>query len=498
MLPTPRLCCFVGISVFALWMEACGKPEPAATLTATEALTSAESPAAQAPAAPSALPTVERQLLILTGGTDAATVEQWMAKHSEPLAELYGGTEPLPIIQSDGIEGLKPGFFILAPSVCPAEQADEAFYAALHEIPGSYVRTVQVPEDFGACRSAKITDWWVLRFSEDRALCNVWREKLAPVEEVYIDDPNVIPPPPEGTVDLPFLNGPCPEQWSAVVSQSGSQMLLQDHTSLHEGGTLRVYRIRLDGADGGASTIEAGAPFEMATFDGDAVMVHFVDHSVPQATDRVEPGTKVELVYKGSLATIFAAAGLTDREVKGLDQSEVRAEVWGGSAEVFACVAARWEGARWVEQSRRIVGVAEGSLPPYCTDTTPVHNRGFRDSALKGGWVPEALIGELNRVAGAPEHTQWHFAGMSGVGKGDFAVSTHTEIGSHLTGFAVAWDGKTARKLKGLQGTVKNFRDLDHGRVLVCTDKGHGAYQSRTGEQLWWKRGPRCPVVFKE
>lgn len=112
--------------------------------------------------------------------------------------------------------------------------------------------------------------------------------------------------------------------------------------------------------------------------------------------------------------------------------------------------------------------------------------------------VSQSLIGELNRVAGAPDRTQWHFAGMSGVGKGDLAVSTHTEIGSNLTGFAVAWDGETARPLDKLQGTVTNIRDLDHGRALVCTDKGHGAYQSRTGKQLWWKRGPRCPVVFRE
>ena len=163
---------------------------------------------------------------------------------------------------------------------------------------------------------------------------------------------------------------------------------------------------------------------------------------------------------------------------------------------VFACGV--WlEGTTWVEQSRRIATVSEG-LPPYCTDRRQTNNLGFRDASLKGGAVSQSLIGELNRVAGAPDRTQWHFVGMSGVGKGDLAVSTHTEVGSNLTGFAVAWDGETARPLDKLQGTVTNIRDLDHGRALVCTDKGHGAYQSRTGKQLWWKRGPRCPVVFRE
>lgn len=441
-------------------------------------------------------PTVERQMLILTGGTESAAVRQWMAAHADALAALYPDPDSLALMRSDGVEGLKPGFFILAPSVCPADDADAAFYAALHEIPGAYVRTVQVPEDPGACRTAKTTEWWSLTLSGGESMCSLVRANLEPQEQLYVGDPNVIPPPPEGTADLPYLDGDCPDWWSAVVSASGDQMLINAHAA----PTLRLathgHLLELGRSDGGAEPVDPGGDLESVVFKGDVPVVYFIDHELsdppPDAPERPEA------VYTGSLEALFLRWGLEDRAVIGLDLPSVKRTVPTDAVEVFACVQARQEGATWVEMERRIVATTEGGSPPYCTDTTPTNNHGFTDAALKGRSVTQALAAEFTRVAGAPVGTRWTFVGMSGVGLGDLAVSTHTEIGAKLTGFAVAYDGKTVRLLEDMVGTLTDLRDLDHGRVLVCTDKGRGAFQSRTGAQLWWERGPTCPVVFRE
>jgi hypothetical protein len=434
--------------------------------------------------------------LVLTDGTNAEAVEKWRAAHTEALATLYGDAGALPVVQSEGIAGLNPGFFVLVPSVCPVEDADEAFAAALHTFPGAHSRTVQVPAGFGDCRRARQTEWWTLSLRSEDVLCDLVRAPLGPQPEPESDDPNVIPPPPEGTEHLQHLDGPCPEWWSAVLSDSGEQLVLNAHASQTLGLATHAHRVVLGGAEGQAEVIDPKGDLESVTFVGEVPEVHLLDHELeePAPSDTAT----IEAVYTGSLEALFLRWGLEDRAVTGLPDGDVRKAVPADAVQVFACVDARKVGRTWVEQARRIVATTEGSLAPHCTAGRPANNHGFSDDLLRGARVPQALADTFTAAAGAPAGTAWTFVGMSGVGLGDLAVSTHTEIGSTLTGFVVGHDGKTVHRMAGLKGTLTNLHDLDHGRVLLCTDKGHGAFQSRTGARLWWSPERQCPVVFRE
>ena len=466
---------------------------PLALLLSATAATPTSLPAADAPAEP----TVERQLLILTGGTDATTVEQWKTDHRAALADLYPDPDALPLISSDGIAGLQPGFVVLAPAVCPAETAADAFYAALHEIPGAYVRTVQVPEDFGTCRTAKTTAWSTLTLRPSGDWCEVVRAPLAP-EPYYYGDPNVIPPPPEGTVMLETIGAPCPQWWSATRSESGRQLLINFHGGQTLQSATRAYLLDLGRTEGFANLVDPGGELESVHFDSETVVVSFLDRQVTQLPAEASGQDQPELVYTGSLEQLFARWKLTDRTVQSLDQTEVRRTVPGEAVALFACIEAHGEGKTWVERKRQLIASTEGSLPPYCTAPPSTHNLGFTDATLKGRPVQEGLAAEFSQAVGAEAGTRWTFVGMSGVGGGDLAVSTHTELGSSLTGHVVAYDGETARPLKGLRGKIWNLTDLDHGRVLVCTDKGYGVYQARTGAQLWREGIKLCPVVMRD
>ena len=479
----------VSAALVVLMTSGCSGPAP---------VSSEPSQAVQEPSEIQAAPVelVDREMLILTGGVESSQVSEWVAEHKAVLSKLYPNVQQWEPIQSDGVDGLKPGFSILAPSVCAADKSEKAFYAALHDIPGSYVRSVRVPEDFGTCAEAVVTDWWQLSFRQYGERCMAVQADLEPVEPVdWPSDMNVNPGPPEGEEEVASFAGPCPKWWSAPISADRNAVIVNTHASDISKTSLASYLLYLGDPDDEAVVLEAGGAYEAVYFEGNEPLYAFLDQEAPPAKTATDGSGKREMVYEGNLSGLFTRWGLGARSVTPMKGAQARREFMY-SLEEYVCIKATYSDENWLEREHQIVIVDEGMRAPYCTDHIPADNFGFRDSSLKGSFVPSGVGNEMSRIAGAEPGSNWSFAGMSGTGSGDLAVSVHTEIGSNLTGYAVAYNGKAARPFDGLKGRLVNFRDLDHGRALLCTDQGYGLFQSRTGEALWWEDGGACPVAL--
>ena len=320
--------------------------------------------------------------------------------------------------------------------------------------------------------------------------------KLEPVEPVdWSGDMNVIPGPPEGEEEIASFEGACPKWWSAPISEDGDSVILNTHASTISKTSQASYLLYLSDPDDEAVVLEAGGTYEAVYFDRNEPLYAFLDQEVPPAKTATDGSGMREMVYEGNLSGLFTRWGLGHRLVIPMKGAQARREFMY-SLEEYVCIKATYPDDHWLEQEHQIVVVDEGMRAPYCTDRIPIDNFGFRDSSLKGAFVSSSVGKEMSRVVGAESTSNWSFVGMSGTGKGDLAVSVHTEIGSNLTGYAVAYNGKTVRSFDGLKGRLTNFRDLDHGRALLCTDQGYGLFQSRTGEVLWWEDGGACPVTL--
>ena len=166
---------------------------------------------------------------------------------------------------------------------------------------------------------------------------------------------------------------------------------------------------------------------------------------------------------------------------------------------------------KWVYKSKRwefvkALGIApgEGTAPPFCAaieaDDEAIELLRYRNEGygMEYKAVDETHFAALNQVSpptanyGDADEWSWGFQNDT---EGGVAVSTIWLNGAQLTGRAAASDGKTFHPLKGMKGSLSAFEAIpDADEVYVCTDKGYGVFNSRTGRKVYWKDGA-CLVI---
>ncbi|MBO85233.1 MAG: hypothetical protein CL927_07730 [Deltaproteobacteria bacterium] len=471
-------------------------------------------------------------MLILTGGTEPGPVQQWITENRQTLDALYGPERAWQPIPSDGIDGLKPGFSILVGAVCPAKAADDAFYAAIHDIPGAYVRTVRVPADPRSCEQAAVKEWYTWRFmpSGDQT-CLVYQATIGPMVNSRFgymgDDPNVIPrarqdtagnwtlqenttPVTElylGQYDLGGGDISCLSDWSSSFSDDRASLVVNLYGGRSRARTFLSFLFDLseenatvDSTDDGIQGQSIGfGDYEAVYFDGNDLVYVFLDRELgPPSPAAEDPEGKRWVAYNGSLTKLFARWQKTSEVVVPHSHSAQRFPYHEDGGEHYVCLKAKKDGERWIEQEPQLVVSQRGGRPPHCVDAPLPDNTGWRPPVRSLKEVPSQLQPQMDQVSGATEPMTWSWAALSGTGQGDLAVSISAEAGGNLTGRAVAYDGTTVRALADLRGVVTNLQDLGHGRALICTDKGYGLFQGRSGATLWWEEQTICPVALPD
>ena len=405
---------------------------------------------------------VEHKLLILGGGKTLKAAERWRQKNAAKVKRvLHPGLHSVPL-KTDGIEGLKPGFFIFEGGSCQGEGAEEHLKKAKKLLPGSYIKTVKMSPFFGQCpkirkpSTAPSPDVILLRDHPKRG-CDVINEPLYGASKA--------------ARRLGTLPATCPKDWDIVFSRDPNRLLIR----IPEG----TYLI-----DGNRKTMVAtklplkGRPHEAAFFDyeTDAPVIVYSpkDGASPQFQDG--PNYTQTVAFRGKRYTVDISV-----------------------LAVAFCIKETYRDGAWVASEPTLKEFHEG----YSTTDCGVGAR-YSSKWTKlywwPSWIQDASVKktfEAKAVKTYPNHAvfDWGWAGTGDLKRGGMVASIiRQEIGpTDFTGVLYAFDGKEPHALESLTGSIRGFTEIAPNRIFVCTSEGHGVFDGQTGWATYWQRGT-CPV----
>jgi hypothetical protein len=392
------------------------------------------------------LPAVDFEALILWGSQQKNDTAKWLKERSPALGAMKDGfSDGFPKqVESDSIKGLKPGFHVVLGGYCTPGSGDSALQKLKPHFEGASIRTVQIPggepscPDFSRLPAAKTG----LRLVAEGAECNVVRMDLSTGEE---------------SKKLGSMTGACPESWSwtGAFSPDRSRLLVADEA---------VWLLDIKAS---SSKLLPQLPgLEVAVWEGEAPVAWAIVDAKYEANEETAEGW---FWYRDE--QFFVA----DYEMAMMTQP-------------MLCEQSILKDGEW--DSREVVGIApgEGTSPPFCFsgdgDFVQIHSSGHGDFYEQ---VPFERIEEMGPLAKGSGSREWSW--VEGSADGGVAMASEWLEGTIFTGGALAYDGETWREFKGLEGRASEQLPLLDGGIYLCTDKGFGVFNPRTGAQRYWHQG---------
>lgn len=437
---------FVALPIVLGFGLACGGVElPVETPEALEPVEQAGI-AAEEPEAPKPSPEVELEVLILWGSQDKDDTAKWLNERSAALGAMKAGfSDGFPKqLESDTVNGLKAGFQVVVAGYCTPGSGKSAVKKLKPHFDGAYIRRVQIPggepscPDFSRLPAAKTG----LRLVAEDSECKVMRIDLSTGEE---------------TKKLGSMTGACPISWSWTASFSA------DRSSL----LVAAEAIWLMDIEASSSKVLPELPgLELALWEESAPIAWASVDAKYEADDDAE---EAWFVYRGERVPV------DDYELAQMMQA-------------MLCERSVLKDGQW--ESREVVGIApgEGTSPPFCFsgegDFVQIHSSGHGDFYEQ---VPMDLIEKMGALSKGAGSREWSW--VEGSADGGVAMSSEWLEGTIFTGLALAYDGETWREFKGLEGRASEQLPLLDGGIYLCTDKGFGVFNPRTGAQRYWQKG---------